>query len=990
MVRIYIPIVRNCIVALFNVLFFALAYGQGNTPCTATSITPTASCSYSISGTTVGATYQNNANNGGTPSCASPGAPDVWYVFTASVSGNFTIDMNTGTMTDSGLGLYGGAACNSLSQIACDDDSSPNGAMSSLTSNLTAGTTYYIRVWQYSSGTGTFTMCVTTPPAAPANDNCVTATTVTQEPDGSCTMINSTVAGATNSGISSCTGTADDDVWFKFTATSTSAIINRTTTGGWDSGVEVFASTGAAPGSCIGASLGCLDAESAFTVSGLTVGMNYYVRVYSWSPSFTPSPATFTFCVTSPPTLPAGAIVMATSGSTSACSGTFYDGGGLGDYSNSDTRVFTICPSTAGAKLKLVFSAFQTESIDYLEIFDGNSVAAPSLGTYSGSTSPGTVQATPSNTSGCLTFRFTSDASIVYSGWIATISCVIPCQTITSNWVSSTEAPMPDGVIRICQGQSINLVGSGTFSTSGTGATYTWSMGNGTTVSGASINYTYPAVGSYLANLTITDPSGCTNSNSINRNIEVSTTPTITTSATPSTLCTNQTSALAATVTMTPYTVNCTPPVSGTTFLPDGSGVSYTTSITTNCYSPSATVTAVTDITNICLNMEHSYSGDLSMSIACPNGQSTSLITYSSGTGSANLGTPWATATVDGSSTTVTPGVGANYCFSSTAVTNWASAPVSGGTFVSGNGPSTYTDTYIPAGTYLPMQSFASLIGCPLNGSWTITVTDNLGSDNGYIFNWDINFSAALLSAASFTPTIVSQGWVASPILSSTSSTTANVIPTSQGTPCFTYSVTDNFGCTYTAPQCITVNCGTSLPINVTSFEANVTEQSIVQLKWETSSEQDNDYFEIERSQNGINGWESIGKLDGAGNSQVETHYFLEDNMPFIGTSYYRLMQYDLNGQMRSYEPKAVNISGSGKNELLVYPNPANHLVTIVGDLTGLSSFKLLNALGQDVRKSVVTVKQDDGLIVLDVSGLKAGVYTIKNMSSVYSLVKYD
>lgn len=843
-------------ISLFGIMMsFGTSFGWsqgGNTPCTATAITESASCSYSISGTTVGATYQTNANNGGTPSCASPGAPDVWFVFTAAVTGNYTIDMNSGTITDSGLGLYGGAACNSLSEISCDDDSSPNGAMSMITASLTAGTTYYLRVWAYNNGA-----------------------------DG-----------------------------------------------------------------------------------------------------------TFSMCVTAPAVMPPGSIVMPASGSTTACSGNFYDGGGLSDYTNSDTRVFTICPSTAGAKLKLVFSAFQTEGVDYLEIFDGNSVAATSLGTFSGNTSPGTVQASAGNASGCLTFRFTSDVSITYPGWVAAISCVIPCQTITANWVSSNEAPMGDGIIRICQGQSLNLVGSGTFGSSGTGATYSWSMGNGVSVSGANINYTYPAVGSYLANLVITDPSGCTNTNSINRNIQVSTAPTITTSATPSTLCTSQTSALAAAVTMNPYTVNCTPPVSGTTFLPDGSGVSYTTSITTNCYSPSATVTAATDITNICLSMEHSYSGDLSMTITCPNGQSTGLITYSSGTGSANLGTPWATATVDGSSSTTTPGVGANYCFSSTAGTAWASSSVTGGTFVSGNGPSTYTDSYIPAGTYLPMQTFNSLIGCPLNGSWTITVTDNLASDNGYIFNWDINFSAALLSAASFTPTIVSQGWGAAPTLSSTGATTANVVPTNQGAPCFSYSVTDNFGCTYTQPQCITVNCGTSLPIGLVSFEATALDNNSVRLNWETSSEQDNDYFTIERSLSGADGWKEIAIVGGAGNSETPNYYSAMDNMPLSGVSYYRLKQTDYNGQIRIHEMESVYIDVAGMGDLVLFPNPATDLVTVKGDLVSLSTFKLLNAMGQDIRMNVTSYKQGDGTLVLDISSLRSGVYLVKNGSKVYSLVK--
>ncbi|WP_343636433.1 PKD domain-containing protein [Fluviicola sp.] len=677
----------------------------------------------------------------------------------------------------------------------------------------------------------------------------------------------------------------------------------------------------------------------------------------------------------------------------STCSGTFYDSGGSGgNYTYNDNRTYTICPSVAGNKARVTFTSFATElNFDFLYIYDGNSTAAPLIGAFSGSTSPGVITASTSNASGCLTFRFTSDGSILspstFAGWAATVSCIVPCQSITSNWVSSNEAPEPDGIIRICQGQSINLVGSGTFGTSGTGATYAWNMGNGVTVSGANINYTYPAAGSYLANLIITDPSGCTNTNNLNRNIQVSTTPTITSTATPSTLCTNQTSAFAANVTMTTYTVNCTPPVSGTTFLPDGSGASYSTSITTNCYPPGSTVTSISDITNICLNMEHSYSGDLSMRITCPNGQNVSILTYPSGTGSANLGTPWATAPVDGSSTTTTPGTGANYCFAMGGAA-WASAPVSGGTFVSGNGPGTYTDTYIPAGTYAPIQSFAGLVGCPLNGNWTITVTDNLASDNGYIFNWDINFSTALVTASSFTPTIVSQGWVAVPTLTSTGSTTANVVPTNQGTPCFTYSVTDNFGCTYTHPQCITVNCGASLPVGLVSFDATAVNNQSVRLTWETSMEQNNDYFVVERSASGFEGWQPVSTVDGAGDSQTANYYTTSDEVPLNGVSYYRLKQIDFDGQVRVHETESVYIDITGMNDLIIFPNPATDQVTIQGDIVSLSTFQLLNAMGQDVRVQVPSFKPNNGALVLDISLLSAGIYVIKNGAKVYALVK--
>lgn len=890
---------------------------------------------------------------------------DVWYRVTGT-GGTLQVTVS-GADKNAAVAVW--SNCPGTTQVVCMNVAS--GASGSMTFSSVSATTYYIQIVRTSGGNNADMLgniCVTSVVPPPANDNCAGATVIIQS--SSCVTTAGTVAGATNSGITSCTGTADDDVWYSFTATATTAIINRTTTGGWDSGVEIFASTGAAPGSCIGASLGCQDPESAFTVSGLTIGMNYYVRVYYWYTGGV-NPGNFTICVTTPPV---GVINMPSSGSTSACSGTFYDSGGAsGDYSDLETRVFTICPSTAGAKLRLVFSAFDTEDVDYLEIFDGNSVAAPSLGTYSGTTGPGTVQATSGNASGCLTFRFTSDGSVTESGWVAAISCIIPCQTITTSITSITPAPGPGGIIRLCQGQSLTASGTGTFSSSSAGATYSWNFGNGATAAGSSTTYTYPAVGSYYLNLVATDANGCTNTNYNNQVVQVSTTPTITTSATPATLCTNQTSALNANVTMNTYSVNCTPPVSGTTFLPDGSGVSYQTSITTNCYNPAATVTTATDILNVCLTMEHSYLGDLQIELICPTAQSMILKSYAQDGLGTYLGSP-----IDDVSSG--PGTGRTYCFTPTATTYLVD-----GTTSSAGTPASPS---VVAGDYEPLNSFSSMIGCPLNGSWTIRVTDNLNQDDGYIFNWDINFSSGITAVPSYTPTIVSQGWVAQTTLTSTGATTANVVPTNQGAPCFTYSVTDNFGCTYTAPQCITVNCGTSLPIGLVSFDASALDNTSVQLSWETSSEQNNDYFVIERSADGFDGWEDILHVDGAGNSETPKDYTAADNLPLDGISYYRLKQVDFNGQQRVHETESVFIDIGGGRELVIFPNPATDLLTVKGDLVSLSTFELLNPMGQDVRLNVHSYKQDDGTVVLDVSSLRAGVYLIKNGTKVYSFVK--
>ena len=100
-------------------------------------------------------------------------------------------------------------------------------------------------------------------------------------------------------------------------------------------------------------------------------------------------------------------------GSVSTCSGTFYDiGGSGGNYTNSQNVTTTFC-SNAGNCLRVAFTAFNTESgWDFLYVYDGPNISSTLLGTFSGSSLPGTF----TSSTGCLTFRFTSDGSTVSSG----------------------------------------------------------------------------------------------------------------------------------------------------------------------------------------------------------------------------------------------------------------------------------------------------------------------------------------------------------------------------------------------------------------------------------------------------------------------------------------------------------------------------------------------------------------------------------------------
>lgn len=129
-----------------------------------------------------------------------------------------------------------------------------------------------------------------TPPPPPSNDNCVNATAFPTVPtDGSCaSLTNQSTLGATNSNVTptgACTsnsGTPDDDVWFKFVATAPTIILNATwVSGSTDVYWQVFS------GSCGSTmtSILCTDNNSGGTLTGLTIGQTYYIRLYTYSNS---------------------------------------------------------------------------------------------------------------------------------------------------------------------------------------------------------------------------------------------------------------------------------------------------------------------------------------------------------------------------------------------------------------------------------------------------------------------------------------------------------------------------------------------------------------------------------------------------------------------------------------------------------------------------------------------------------------------------------
>ncbi|WP_375238443.1 choice-of-anchor L domain-containing protein, partial [Aurantibacter sp.] len=204
-------------------------------------------------------------------------------------------------------------------------------------------------------------------------------------------------------------------------------------------------------------------------------------------------------------------------GTFNQCTGVFTDSGSGGNYGNDENFTITICPDTSGTVMSLDFTSFSTQAnADILTIYDGDSTASPVLGTYSGgpTSSPGLVIASPTNTSGCLTINFTSDASVNSVGWTADIQCAAPCQTITPSIDSTSPVAQASGIVEVPVGVNVDFFGSAIFSDSPANANYNWDFGTGADANTQNASFTYPTSGSFTVTYTVSDdnPLGCSES----------------------------------------------------------------------------------------------------------------------------------------------------------------------------------------------------------------------------------------------------------------------------------------------------------------------------------------------------------------------------------------------------------------------------------------------------------------------------------------------
>lgn len=174
---------------------------------------------------------------------------------------------------------------------------------------------------------------------------------------------------------------------------------------------------------------------------------------------------------------------------------------------------------------------------------------------------------------------------------------------------------------------------------------------------------------------------------------------------------------------------------------------SYTSTLKFIGFPAGATLVDPTKLLSVCVDIEHSWLRDLQIELITPpdtSGQKHIVVLdkWHDRTTLEEIYLGMANDTDDIGPPV--PGVGAKYCWTATAPT-----PMIDSSGTAGPTASVGTHKELVPGDYKSMSPWSSMLNVPLNGDWTMRVTDLWGSDNGFMFKWSIKFDPSLVSDCS-------------------------------------------------------------------------------------------------------------------------------------------------------------------------------------------------------------------------------------------------
>lgn len=163
---------------------------------------------------------------------------------------------------------------------------------------------------------------------------------------------------------------------------------------------------------------------------------------------------------------------------------------------------------------------------------------------------------------------------------------------------------------------------------------------------------------------------------------------------------------------------------------------------------------------------------------------------------------------------------------------------------------------------------------------------------------------------------------------------------------------------------------GSALPVILIEFDAKIKDDKVI-VYWETTSELNNDYFELHKSSDGIN-FEMITRIEGNGTTSDTHRYQYIDRKPSNKYSYYRLRQVDFDGQFEWLKTIVLKQNRHGDDNVYVYPNPVVESKFTLDTKLLIKRLDIFTTHGQ----KVYSIEYPDRFI--EFSSFKPGHYIIK------------
>jgi hypothetical protein len=166
------------------------------------------------------------------------------------------------------------------------------------------------------------------------------------------------------------------------------------------------------------------------------------------------------------------------------------------------------------------------------------------------------------------------------------------------------------------------------------------------------------------------------------------------------------------------------------------------------------------------------------------------------------------------------------------------------------------------------------------------------------------------------------------------------------------------------------------LPVTLTYLNADCGDNG-VEIKWQTASENNSDFYAVERSLDGQN-WNEIKTIIAAGNSVSLIDYGVVDTDRIAATRYYRLNQVDKDGKSTFHGPVSSTCSDEALT-MTLFPNPtsANVSVAIQTETPGMVELTFNSMDGKLITSLTAMVDAGSSILPVNIEGNKVGVYLV-------------